>query len=32
MEAGVGGGGTDFSQHAELNWITDGDFEALLET
>lgn len=32
MEAGVGGGGTDFSREAELNWITDDDIDTLVES
>lgn len=32
MEAGVGGGGTDFSREAELHWITDDDIDVFLHS
>ncbi|KAG5931945.1 hypothetical protein E4U53_001541, partial [Claviceps sorghi] len=32
MEAGVGGGGKDFSREAELDWIADNDIEQLLQS
>ncbi|OAA51542.1 hypothetical protein NOR_00135 [Metarhizium rileyi] len=32
MEAGVGGGGTDFFREAELDYVTNEDIDALLES
>ncbi|KAG5927540.1 hypothetical protein E4U42_002117 [Claviceps africana] len=32
LEAGVGGGGQDFSREAELDWIADNDIEQLLQS